>query len=348
MIRLLSAFALAVVAVAIVPALAQTQKIGDWEIKSFRTPQNEFMACRAIQRTKLPVDFGLVIDNQDQWHGMLLASEKNRWPDGRRVDLVWQFDNQARRQATAEPKSNGMMFWLGVGAEATREFASARAINVTVAKVPHQVALTQIETVVRELRDCATTEKALAPAVPPGSGVLPKTGTFEDKVFVGRWTVEIYRDKGGQFGFCEARQTVRQDVTHGLILDYTGGWSMSVRDRQASNPVDRVFRFDYSVDGLPRRSGQARNLTAKTTDFDIGDTQQAIDELRKGRQLVILIDNREAIFDLEGAGPAITAVENCFKAATGNNAASRPAPPRPTSQSLAPLLLPVETPSSQR
>ncbi len=341
-------FFVLLVLLATTSALAQTQKIGDWELKSFRTPDNEFMACRAIQRTKLPVDFGLVLDNQDQWHGMLLASEKNRWPDGRRVDLSWQFDNQARRQATTEPKSNGMMFWLGIGPEAVREFASARAINVTVVKVAHEVALTQIESVVRELQNCAATQKALAPAAPPGSGVLPKTGTFEDKVFVGRWTVEIYRDKGGQFGFCEARQTVRQDVTHGLILDYTGGWSMSVSDKQASNPVDRVFRYDYGVDGLPRRSGQARNLTAKTTDFDIGDTRQAIDELRQGRRLVIVIDNREAIIDLEGAGPAITAVENCFKAATGNNAASHPAPPRPTSQSLAPLLLPVETPSSQR
>lgn len=345
---MIRSFFVLLVLLAIPSALAQTQKIGDWELKSFRTPDNEFMACRAIQRTKLPIDFGLVLDNQDQWHGMLLSSEKNRWPDGRRVDLAWQFDNQARRQATADPKSNGMMFWLGVGSASTTEFASARTMNVTVAKVGHQIALTQIDAVVRELRNCAATQKALAPAAPPGSGVLPKTGTFEDKFSVGRWAIEIYRDRGGQFGFCEAKQTVRPEIVQAFVLDLTGNWSMYISDKTVNNQVDRAFRYDYSVDGLPRRSGQAKTLTEKTTDFDIGDTVQPIDEFRKGRQLTLFVDNRQTIFDLEGVGSAIAALENCFKAATGNTPASRPAPPKPTSQSLAPLLLPVETPSSQR
>lgn len=345
MTRLSILLAMIAVFLAIEPAQAQTKTIGDWQIQPVRIgAAKEFTGCIGVHRTNGPVVFGLAYDIDDEWHVTVHSIGANRWPNAKVIDVSWQFGAQPRRQETANVSQGSLMFELGSNAEVSKELQGARLVELTIGAEAFRIDLPQLDAAVRELRNCVTAGKSGSGGAVATPADQQKTGTSDGRSYVGKWAIELYREDGGQFKACSMSHAVGNGIVHSFQLSVSGNWTMTHFDDKASKTPGRKFEYRYAVDNLPLRRGPAEQLADKLILLNIDDNAQTISELRSGRQLVVSVDNQQLQYSLDGAGPAIAAVENCFKSSTGAAPPSQPvAPPRPT---VAPL--PRETPSSQR
>lgn len=327
------------------PVRAQTKTVGDWQIQPVRIgTAKEFTGCIGVHKTNGPVVFGLAYDIDDEWHVTVHSIGPNRWPNAKVIDVSWRFDQQPRRQETANVTQGSLMFELGGNAAVSKELQGARFVEMTIGAEVFRIDLPLLEAAVREMRTCVAAGKSGSGGVVAKPVDQQKTGTSDGRNYLGNWAVELYREDGGQFKSCSMSQKVGSGSIHAFYLSADGNWVMSYVDDRSGKSSGRKFEFRYSVDGRPERSGVAEQITERMTIFDIDNAAPAIGELRTGRQLVVNADNQQLKFSLEGVGPAITAVENCFKSSTGVAPASQPvAPSRPA---VAPM--PRETPSSQR
>ena len=345
MMRLFISFTLLMGLLSIGVAQAQTKAIGDWQVQPVRLgTAKEFTGCIGVHRTNGPVVFGLSYDIDDEWYATVHSIGPNRWPNAKVIDVSWRFDQQPRRQETANVSQGSLIFELGGNAAVSKELQGARFVEMTIGAEAFRIDLPLLEVAVREMRNCVTAGKSGSGGTVAKPADQQKIGTSDGRNYVGNWAVELYREDGGQFKSCSMSQKVGSGSIHAFYLTADGNWVMSYVDDRSGKSPGRKFEFRYSVDGRPERSGVAEQFTERMTIFDIDNTAPAIGELRAGRQLVVNADNRQLKLSLDGVGPAIAAVENCFKSSTGVAPASQPvAPPRPA---VAPL--PRETPSSQR
>lgn len=343
MMRLAISFTLLMGLLSIGVAQAQTKAVGDWQVQPVRLgTAKEFTGCIGVHRTNGPVVFGLSYDIDDEWYATVHSIGPNRWPNAKVIDVSWRFDQQPRRQETANVSQGSLIFELGGNAEVSKELQGARFVEMTIDAEAFRIDLPLLEVAVREMRNCVTAGKAGGNVATPADQQKP--GTFDGRTYVGKWAMELYREGGGRFKSCSMSHAVGNGIVHAFHLSDGGNWTMTAFDNSANKAVGRKFKFSYSVDGRPARTGAAEQLADNLTLFDIDNDDAAIGELRAGRQLLVSVDNQQLQFSLDGVGPAIAAVENCFKASTGVAAPSQPvAPPRPP---VAPL--PRETPSSQR
>ncbi len=345
MMRLFISFTLLMGLLSIGVAQAQTKAIGDWQVQPVRLgTAKEFTGCIGVHRTNGPVVFGLSYDIDDEWYATVHSIGPNRWPNTKVIDVSWRFDQQPRRQETANVSQGSLIFELGGNTEVSKELQGARFIEMTIGSEAFRIDLPQLDAAVREMRNCVTAGKSGAGGAVAKPVDQQKTGTSDGRSYVGNWAVELYREDGGQFKSCSMSQKVGSGSIHAFYLTAGGNWVMSYVDDRSGKSAGRKFEFRYSVDGRPARSGVAEQFTERMTIFDIDNTAPAIGELRTGRELIVNADNQQLKFSLDGVGPAIAAVENCFKSSTGVAPASQPvAPPRPAA-----VPLPRETPSSQR
>lgn len=144
------------------------------------------------------------------------------------------------------------------------------------------------------------------------SSTISRAAPKKELVFVtGNWQGSSYFKEDGSFSSCTMNASYQSGTELYFVINHNLNWALGIQNKTWDLEVGSKRSATIQIDQKPPVTGSAQVLSPQGFFISFGEKSKFIEDIKRGHEMVVYIDDFVAKYELKGTGKAIPDLLKC-------------------------------------
>lgn len=141
--------------------------------------------------------------------------------------------------------------------------------------------------------------------------IVPKVFAKDYTFIIGNWRGQAHFHEDGRFRSCTMFADYKSGAQIFFVVDENMVWALGINNKGLPDPTARVKQARVQIDLNTPYEGKVKVLSDRGFSILFDDPKTVLNNIKRGYQMIIRVDEFKARFELKGTNRAIKALLDC-------------------------------------